>query len=274
MRNAKLNFSATAAISAMLGISAASAADMAVKALRPAPIVAVYNWTGGYVGVNGGWAWDNSAGHLDAFSTGPGPLVDLGPAVAAGLVPTNLGAKHEGGFGGAQVGYNWQTDRWVFGLEADIQGADIGRANLIIVQGPGGPVSTTGRDHIDWFGTLRGRIGLAANNVLFYGTGGLAYGGTNSSVSLLATPAQAGNFAGSVNDTRFGWAAGAGVEWGITPNWTAKAEYLHVDLGSSSVTMTDSQFPLAFATYSFHHQLDTVRVGVNYKWGGPILANY
>jgi outer membrane immunogenic protein len=273
MRTSNLAFAAAASVSAMVGISAASAADMAVKAPRPAPIVAVYDWTGGYAGVNGGWAWDNSAGHLDTYSTAPG--VDFTPLVAAGVVPINLGAKNEGGFGGAQVGYNWQTDRWVFGLEADIQGADLGRAGLIFV--PGGftnAVTITWRDRIDWFGTVRGRIGLAANNVLFYGTGGLAYGGVNSSVSLVATPSAAGNFAGSISDTRFGWAAGAGVEWGITANWTAKAEYLHVDLGSSSVTITDPHYPSAFATYGFRHQLDTVRVGVNYKWGGPILAKY
>jgi len=258
-----------AAVAAIVGVGAASAADMAVKA-RPVAIEPGYNWSGWYVGLNGGGAWDNSTGHLDTFSS------DFVGPVAAGVVPTNLGAKHEGGFGGGQVGYNWQRDRWVFGLETDFQGADIGRTNTIFFPGDGlfVPTVTTARDHIDWFGTVRGRIGWAANNVLLYGTGGFAYGDVNSSVRVLGTPPTTGNFAGNVTDTRFGWAAGAGVEWGITPNWTVKGEYLHIDLGSSNVTMTDPQFPLGSATYRFHHEMDTVRAGVNYKWGGPVVARY
>jgi outer membrane immunogenic protein len=260
----------SAALAALLA-APAMAADMAVKA-QPAGINSGYNWSGWYVGLNGGGAWDNSSGHLDAFTP------DFGLAVATGAVPANLGAKHEGGFGGAQVGYNWQRDLWVFGLEADFQGADIGRTNTILFPGIPGvvvPTATTARDHIDWFGTARGRIGIATGNVLFYGTGGLAYGDVNSSVRVVGTPPTTGNFAGSVTDTRFGWAAGAGVEWGFAPNWTVKGEYLHIDLGSSNVTAIDAvQFPRSNLTYRFHHELDTVRVGVNYKFGAPVVARY
>jgi outer membrane immunogenic protein len=258
------------------GFGGASAADMAVKA-RPIAVDPGYNWSGWYVGVNGGYAWDNSSGRLDSFTVGPPAGADFGPAVANGAVPRNLGAKHEGAFGGAQVGYNWQTSNWVFGVETDIQGADIGRTATILFPGGGGssPTTTTSRDHLDWFGTFRGRIGVAANNVLFYGTGGLAYGGVHSSVSIIANPTTGGVFVGSNSDTRVGWAAGAGVEWGFAPNWTVKGEYLHIDLGRSNVTINDPiQFPLAFATYRFHHELDTVRVGVNYRWGGPVVARY
>jgi outer membrane immunogenic protein len=260
------------------GLGAASAADMAVKApVYKAPPLAVYGWTGWYVGVNGGYAWDNSTGNLNAFSTTPA-VNNFGPAVAAGGTPSFLGAKHEGGFGGAQVGYNWLTNNsWLLGAEADIQGASIGQTSTIVFPGGGGivPSVSTGRDHLDWFGTVRGRLGFVTNSVLFYGTGGFAYGGVRTSVTNLFTPATSGTFTGSSSDTRVGWAAGAGVEWGFAPNWSVKGEYLHVDLGSSNTTIFDPvNFPGAFATYRFHHELDTVRVGVNYHFPGPVVAKY
>ena len=262
---------ALAASVVLIGLGgAALAADMSVKA-RPVAVDPGYNWSGWYAGVNGGWAWGNSTGRLDSFTA------TFANAVAIGQLPASLGANHEGGFGGGQVGYNWQRDRWVLGFEADIQGADIGGTSTIlfpgIVGGPA-PVRTLSRDHIDWLGTVRGRVGLAANNVLFYGTGGLAYGGTHSSVSVVGTPPTTGNFVGSNSDTRFGWVAGAGIEWGITPNWIVRGEYLHIDLGSSNVTITDPQFPTSSATYRFNHVIDAARVAVSYKFGGPLVAKY
>jgi len=253
------------------GFGTASAADMAVKAPPMVAPVALYNWTGWYVGVNGGWAWGNSTGNLVSSSA------DFGPAIAAGGTPTFLGAKHEGGFGGGQIGYNWQISNWLVGVEADIQGADIGKTSTIVFLGGGGivPSVSTGRDHLDWFGTVRGRVGVAFNTVLLYGTGGFAYGGVHTTVSNIFTPGTLGTFTGSSSDTRFGWVAGAGVEWGFAPNWSQKGEYLHIDLGSSNTTMFDPvNFPGSFATYRFHHELDTVRVGVNYRFGGPLIARY
>jgi outer membrane immunogenic protein len=259
------------------GLGAASAADLPMyKKAPPSPVVAVYNWTGWYAGVNGGYSWDNSTGSLVAFTTAPA-AASFAPAVAAGGTPSFLGAKHEGGFGGGQVGYNWQQSYWLVGLEADIQGASIGGTSTIGFPGGGGivPSVSTGRDHVDWFGTFRGRAGVTYNSFLFYGTGGLAYGGVRSSVTNIFTPGTAGTFAGSASNTIAGWVAGAGVEWGFAPNWTVKAEYLHIDLGHSNVTMADPvNFPISFATYRFHHELDTVRVGVNYRFGGPIVARY
>lgn len=257
----------------------ALAADMAVKApyYKAAPAV-VYSWTGWYAGVNGGGAWGNSTGALNAFTTTP-PGSDFTAAVTAGGTPRNLGAKHEGGFGGGQIGYNWQSGNWVYGLETDIQGAAIGSTSTTTFLGGGGinPSVSTGRDHIDWFGTFRGRVGIAANQVLFYGTGGLAYGGVRSSATNVFTPSTTGNFSGSTSDTRVGWAAGAGIEWAFAPSWTLKGEYLHIDLGSSNVTIVDPvNFPTASATYRFRHDIDSVRLGVNYRfnWTGPVMAKY
>src|SRR5689334_17635822 len=137
---------------AILFPGVASAADMAVKARPLPPPAPIFTWTGFYVGVNGGWAfdgWDDNTGNLVAFSAG------FAAPIAGGAVPVNRGARHEGGFGGGQIGYNWQANQFVFGLEADIQGADIGRTNTIFFPGGGGfvPVNNTARDHIDWFGT-------------------------------------------------------------------------------------------------------------------------
>ena len=196
---------ATASLLSIATMGAASAADMAVKA-RPAvpPPAPIYSWTGWYAGVNGGWAFDTtSTGSLVAFTP------PFAGAVTAGGTPSFLGAKHEGGFGGGQVGYNWQMSNWLLGVEADIQGADIGRTSTVIFPGGGGivPSVSTGRDHIDWFGTLRGRAGFTAGPALFYATGGLAYGGVRTSVTNVFTPVTSGNFAGSDSSTRVGWAA-------------------------------------------------------------------
>jgi outer membrane immunogenic protein len=239
-------------------------AEMAVKA-QPAPIS---SWSGLYGGVNGGGAFGNTTGTLSTF----------GPMVPTGATPqTNLGAKHDGGFGGAQLGLNWQTGSFVLGVETDIQGADIGRTSTTTSVGAANRV-VTGRDHIDWFGTVRGRAGVAVDQVLFFGTAGLAYGGVQSSASNIVLPVGAGGaFTGTTTNTRVGWAAGAGVEWGFAPGWTVKGEYLHVDLGSSNVTILDPvNFPNAFATYRFNHVFDTVRVGVNYRfdWIAPTMASY
>jgi outer membrane immunogenic protein len=241
-------------------------AEMAVKA-QPLPIS---SWTGLYGGVNGGAAFGNTTGTLTTFA----------PMVANGATPqANLGAKHDGGFGGVQLGFNWQTGGFVYGVETDIQGADIGRTATTTTAGTANllPRASTGRDHIDWFGTVRGRAGIALDQVLFFGTAGLAYGGVHTSASSIVLPAGAGGvFTGTTANTRVGWAAGAGVEWGFAPGWSVKGEYLHVDLGSSNVTILDPvNFPNASATYRFNHAFDSIRVGVNYKFDwvvAPMMA--
>lgn len=233
-------------------------------------------WCGWYIGVNGGGAWGNHTGGVTDFPP------DAAALLAAGAIPTDFGAKHDGAFGGGQFGYNWVVSNWLVGFEGDIQGADIGKTNTTGVSlfDPGSGLTfastSTGRDHIDWFGTARARLGFTAGNVLFYGTGGLAFGGVTSSIADNVTPTVLGfSLAGSSSDTRFGWAAGAGLEWMFASNWSLKAEYLHVDLGSSIVrlanpTIVDSES----LGYRFHHDFDSARVGVNYHFGGPIVAKY
>lgn len=263
---------AAAAILAVSAISA-NAADLPARTYTKAPPMMdpIFSWTGWYVGANGGGTFGDRSGNLVAFTPG-----FLG-AVTAGGTPGALGTRHEGYFGGGQVGYNWQAANFVYGLEADFQGADIGKRSTVVFPGAGPilPSVSTGRDHLNWFGTFRGRVGFAVDRVLFYGTGGLAYGETRTSATNVFTPAVGGVFTGGVNDTRVGYAVGAGIEWAFAPNWTIKGEYLHIDLGRSNVTITDPVgFPVDSATYRFRHEFDAARVGINYKWGGPVVARY
>jgi outer membrane immunogenic protein len=261
------------AIASLALTNASSAADLPARSTytkAPAMDVPRCTWCGWYVGANGGYAWSGGSGGIRDFTP------DFVAVLATGETPSQLGAKHNGGFGGDQVGYNWVMSHWLVGFEADIQVADIGHTSTI--RFPGGfdadPTVSTGRDHIDWFGTVRGRLGTTFGSVLIYGTGGLAYGGVHSSATNVFNPTDDGNLAGSSSSTRLGWTAGAGLEWMLAPNWSFKTEYLHVDLGSSNVIVSDPQFPTTFASYRFRHDFDAVRAGVNYHFSGPVVAKY
>jgi outer membrane immunogenic protein len=258
------------------GLGAASAADMPVKGpvYKAAPMpIAIYNWTGFYVGVNGGYGWENSTGNLVANSGG----IAIPTAIAGGTIPRNLGIRPSGGLGGAQAGYNWQVDHVVFGIEGDIQGAGIKQSVAIAAAGTPGvllPTLSTGSSALYWFGTVRGRLGYAWNTFMLYGTGGLAYGGVSDSAgSQTVPPPPLGT--GFSSSTRTGWAAGAGFEWAFKPSWSVKGEYLHIDLGSSTATVLFPTSPTDFLTYSFTHRYDIARIGINYKFtAGPVVAKY
>ena len=282
MGHSNLIVSTTLAIGAMFGVGAACAADLPVKAPIKAPPL-VYTWTGWYVGGNVGGAW--SANTNAGFAGGPGTAVFF----ANNEFPTSLGLNPSGVIGGAQIGYNWQTStKWVFGFEADIQGSGYKGTSAAFVSTPTGgfvPFTTQIEQHSNWFGTFRGRVGfLASPNLLLYGTGGLAYGLTETSFSTIATGFTLGTCPvsftctiGAAASTRVGWTAGAGGEWMFAQKWSAKLEYLYMDLGTQSATgLTTSAFfvpPIAFtATAPFREHI--VRVGVDYHFGGPVVAKY
>ena len=235
----------------------AAAADLPARTWTKAPEYVATPpcaWCGWYIGANGGGAWSGKTGDLSDFTLG------LNTLVAAGLTPSNLGADHSGGFGGGQFGYNWVMSNVLIGFEADIQGANIGGTSTINQSffNPNNNTTTstvtTASDHIDWFGTARARLGFTTGSVLFYGTGGLAFGGVNSSVTNAFSET---SFTGNSSETRFGWASGAGLEWMFAPNWSLKAEYLHVDLGSSNVRITSpADGPTQFADYRFRHEFE------------------
>jgi outer membrane immunogenic protein len=261
----------------LIGISAAAslfatgafAADLAVKqpvyTKAPVYVEPIFDWTGFYVGGNLGYSWGRSS-----------DTSTLTNAAGTVLLTTSDKSNLDGIVGGGQIGYNWQMQNWVFGFEADIQGTgEKGSRGFIYT--PAGffalaltPTPFTLEQKIDWFGTVRGRIGvLAAPKVLLYATGGLAYGQVDSNETVGATtPVTFNN-----SNTRVGWTVGAGIEGAIGGNWTAKLEYLYVDLGTVNNTFTVTP-STNLSSYSSHITDNILRVGVNYKFGGPVVARY
>jgi outer membrane immunogenic protein len=204
----KFAFAAVALMAA--GVTTAQAADLSYGSRAPYTVnqpLNGYSWAGPYIGGTLGYEWGSVS---------------------------NTGAKPSGVAGGITGGYNWQSGPIVFGLETDLQatGADDRFASYKFSN--------------PWFGTVRGRIGYAFNNVLLYGTAGLAYG------SL-----QVEQFGLQQSQTAVGWTAGVGAEVGIYQNWTAKIEYLYVDLSSNNYVLTNGTNGLDFGT---------VRIGVNYHF--------
>jgi outer membrane immunogenic protein len=292
----------------VLAISAvsASAADMAPAPVYtkapPIEVAPACVWCGWYVGGNVGYSQSESTSvNSSAMVTNPGILGGLGaPAIVAAGLGTGIPVGSQKGIiGGGQFGYNFQSGRFVAGFEADIQGFS-GRATgtsvtaFSVVGIIPGSATLTATNSVNWLGTVRGRIGLAvAPNFLIYGTGGLAYGGVNSSTGIneaFTGPTAAaiginGTFpaSGNFSETRVGWTVGAGGEWMFTSNWSAKLEYLHYDLGSANYGTPVNNFtvigpPTLLYTLgqssSTNFRGDIVRVGVNYKFGGPVVAKY
>jgi len=259
-------------IIALLGATALSiacvpgvlAADLPVKA--PAALAA-YNWSGFYVGGNVGYGWGQSSDPSVTVFDGSGTGL-VGYFAAAGNVTPNLRPK--GAIGGVQAGYDWMVSpNWLAGFVADFQasGVKASGANLPIVPGFN-PANLTNRVATDWFGTVRAKVGLAQNNLLYYLTGGLAYGDIKTSGSLVCTLVCALNYVGANNSTKVGWTAGAGFDYGITRNWIVGLEYLYVSLGSSSYTETAATgiAPLTTITISNRDAINIVRLTANYKF--------
>ena len=218
----------------------AMAADLPVKA--PPPMVApapVLFWTGFYLGLNGGYSFGESRRTVD-FVTSSGAIITGGGSITGG------GQDLEGGLFGGQIGYNWQTDNWVFGIETDIQwanqrGSAVFNCPATCVTAPSGVVRTGAvvDQNLEWFGTFRGRGGfLVGQSALLYATGGLAYGSLETGITLAGfTPGGVGITATrSGSNTRVGWTVGGGVEWKFSRNWSAKIEYLYMDIESTSNT--------------------------------------
>ena len=236
-------------LTAAAASGAAVAADLSLvpfyKAATAPSARAAYDWNGFYLGGHIGGAWD----HRDAtiFDSATGAALVSGSTNAQSLT------------GGAQLGLNYMLSRnWMIGIEADISAANMQSTAV------GAAVFGSRTNKIDDFGTLRGRVGYAWNNVLIYGTGGFAWAHETLDRTQqigtvnLATPGTAE----SASNIGTGWAAGAGIEYGLTPNWTARVEYLHLGISPESF-----QFPLAGQRIDSDLNIDVVRAGVNYRFG-------
>jgi outer membrane immunogenic protein len=251
--------------------TAASAADMAPSYAKAPMAAPIYNWTGFYIGVNGGYGWNDSQ---DVAISGS-PLITISQP---GTVPVALrGLKPEGGLAGGTVGYNWQFGRGVVGLEADFDWADIRDSRFIDLPAVGPAVRTSASQKIDFFGTVRGRLGgLATDQLLLFVTGGLAYANVKSDANIDEFFGIGRQFRASADEIRYGWTIGAGAEWKFTPNWSLKGEYLYYDLGGHTIrgNQTNPVNGVDFATYHFNTRGSIARAGINYQFSGPVVAKY
>ena len=239
---------------AAVGIyTAASAADLPARTYSKAPpyvAATVYDWSGFYVGANGGWGGTNNYWTL---------------LTAAGNFPEG-GTNGSGGTAGGQFGYRWQAGSAVFGLEAQGNWAHLAARNTSIAAFNAG---FDNRSNLDAFGLFTGQIGYAWNNVLLYAKGGAAVTDTRYSDLITGTH----TVVGSASDTRWGGAVGAGLEYGFAPNWSAGVEYNHLFMGTNTVNLT-APGGGPFATDSIPQNVDLVTVRLNYKFGAPVIAKY
>ncbi len=250
--------------------AAASAADM----YMPGPAgpggykddyVPVNTWTGFYFGANGGYGW-SATGSKDLDIIFPGFPPPNSLAVGQTADPA-------GGFGGAQIGYNWQVSRFVLGVETDIQiSAIAGTKNSVTPLGGGANFVSANSTNVDWFGTVRGRLGYSWDHFLVYATGGFAYGKVVEQQTGSLTGFGPGSFQlGQVSKSgiQTGYTLGGGVEfkpaWAFfsSPNWSVKVEYQYINLGSERATGTVFGF-LPIETNAHDDAFHTVRVGLNY----------
>jgi len=254
--------------------SIASAADMPTKApvYKAAPAIIAPSWAGWYIGVNAGWVGSGRNISNTGTDNGGG---GLGALLAAGAIPASVSLNNNGFIGGAQIGYNWQVANWVYGLEADFDGASAKSSTTAVFPGSLAfiPLSTTYNRQLDWLATFRGRIGITATPAfLLYATGGLAVGNTKIGNSFIcagcAPPASTEpSTANQTSNTSAGWTVGAGLEWMFAPQWSLKAEYLYVDLGSHSSTITYTYGgSTSTLTSTVRDTENIVRGGINYHF--------
>jgi outer membrane immunogenic protein len=272
------------------------AADLPPAAPAVAPVVApaAWSWTGFYIGGNAGYSWGRADTSGAVVLTASVNGVPFGPL----LSPQSAGGANSvnGLLAGGQAGFNWQSGPLVLGVEADIQSTGQRGSNAFCTNGGSGacpaivgfppfgfsPFTLNVDEKLAWFGTARGRIGAGGDRFLFYVTGGGAVGEINADYVAAGPLGPAPpSVATSATYTKLGWVVGGGVEAHLTDNWTAKLEYLYMDLGSFSQTLVatgsiGTAVATGTTTFNSHLTDSIVRVGLNYKfgWGEPVVARY
>lgn len=250
-------FSAVAIGMTVLGFASSSvlAADMAARPYKaPPPVIApIYNWSGFYIGANGGWG--NSHNCWD--------FVTAGGAVAAS------GCRDaSGGVVGGQIGYRWQMNQFVFGLEAQGDWADLNASRVSLIA----PAFST-RTRVNGIGLFTGQIGYAWNAALLYLKGGAAV--TSNRYDVFNTIG--GLTLASADATRWGAAVGVGFEYGFAPNWSAGVEYDHLFMGHANNSFSVVNPIVAGALNRINQDVDMVTLRLNYRfggWGSPVIAKY
>ncbi len=217
----------------------------------PAAYVDNYSWAGFYAGINGGYGWSNSGNAIQ---------------YNGGIVDSDSSGRSQpsGGFGGGQIGYNFQAGSFVYGLEADFQGGSIGDRTTGFTAVNGYDYNT--HEDVDWFGTVRGRLGYAFGRTLIYGTGGFAYGDVHQR-ALINDPVSGNSALLRNSDIHTGYSVGGGIEYKLTPAWSLKGEYQYIDLGSEKLSGADS-LANPVATNALDTNFSVVKLGLNYRFGG------
>ena len=279
---------AAAAALTVAGAVAAQAADLPTKKEAPAPIFVPppFTWTGFYVGANAGAVWGSSGTTTTVYANGfpiASATVNGAPGTLATFFPGGgIGSGNAGFIGGGQAGYNWQTGAFVLGVETDFDGTSLSRSRSVIgptfidpIFGLNDFLTKSATIRLDWLGSTRARVGFVAtpdNRLMFYGTGGFAYGGASANLSVFDHVDGFFWNSASRSTTRTGWTLGGGVEYAWTNNWTFGAEYLYYNLGSRHLTtvpnLAASNFfgAAIFSDTKVNFDGSVIRARVNYKF--------
>lgn len=252
----KTKFAAAAILLASTSLS--FAADLAVKAPYAAP-AAVWSWTGFYLGGHVGAGWGTTESTLTALN--PGGAIPGGFPIAQN--------SRSGFLGGGQIGYNYQSGWAVFGVQLDAAGLDVkGTTPCIIV------ASCTAKSK--WLATATGRFGgVVGDRTLVYVKGGGAWMNTDHTFAATAGFGGPGTFSSTTNGTAFGWLLGLGAEYAFDRNWSAFIEYDYIDFDKKNLVLNFAALaPGASANVDFKNKLSIAKIGLNYKFGGPVVAKY
>jgi outer membrane immunogenic protein len=258
----RLSIALVTAVSVFAITEVASGADLAVPPPLSAP---AYNWTGLYIGGNAGYSWGTTAVNYSEAAAG---LFGFGSDTCrfGCSIPFTMSPK--GFIGGLQLGFNYQTGVWVWGIETDISWRNAeATASSVLTSSTQDTLTIT--DKQGPVGTLRGRIGIApdgASNWLVYLSGGLAYGKVDHSVTQFCNLFCGETLIFSNSKTRVGWTVGGGVEVALNPSWSVGAEYLYMDLGTDTLNSPGNGLDIPATTVSFHGRSNIGRLRVNYKF--------
>jgi outer membrane immunogenic protein len=251
--------------------SAAFAADLPSRAPPPVylPPVPIFTWTGIYLGGQVGYAWGNNSGGTFVAGDGFGDIFTA-----------NFSGSPQGVIGGAHVGYNYQINQWVFGIEGSVDGTSLSKT--VVATGTdlfGATALVTAHSNSNIQGSIRGRLGVAWDRALLYATGGVAFAGFNSSITdtsgfLTGIPGASASF----SNTRVGWTVGGGIEYAITNNWSVRGEYRYSNFGNVTNAPLAGVGLTAFSTSRRQLNENQVQVGFSYKfdtWApAPVVARY
>ena len=253
MRNLWLGIAGLLAIGAA---SPAAAADLAARPYTKAPpmVAAIYDWTGIYIGINGGGASSNNCWDINNNAG-----VIVAPAFREGCHDAS------GGLIGGQIGYRWQSANWVFGIEGQGDWADLKGSNASVFFAP---PTVTNQTKINAIGLFTGQVGYAWNNVLWYVKGGAAV--TDSKYTGII----GGVAVDQLSEARLGGAVGTGLEFGFAQNWSVAVEYDHLFMGNRNITFSTPGGFLTTRSDNIRQDVDMGSVRVNYHWGGPVVPKY